>query len=111
MRNLPRISNRWLLCFVIGSAILGGLIDFFLGTKIDYWLHDSALVYQARTEWKSTAIVALDDGVPIYVSRQQSLPLFAKATERLIAAGAKAVFLDARIPKDMETTMPFAVCM
>lgn len=110
MRNLPWIAKKWLILFVINATVFGCALDFVLGNKIDYWIHDAAVVFQARSEWKNTAIVVLDDAVPIQVSRQQALPLFARATEKAISVGAKGVFLDARIPKEIEGNMPYAVC-
>ncbi len=111
MRVLPWLAKKWLVLCVIIAALLGAVVDASLGTKIDYWIHDAALVFQARTEWKSTAIIVLDDDVPIQVSRKQALPLFAKAAENALAAGAKGVFLDARIPKEIEGIMPYALCI
>ena len=86
-------------------------VDYWSSAHIDDWVHDSALVYQSRQQWKYTGIVVLDDDVPIQVGRKQALPLFIKATERLIAAGTKAVFLDSRVAKEMEGRMPYAVCI
>ncbi len=111
MPALPSIAKKWLLLFIVNAAIIGISLDAFLGTSIDYWIHDTALVVQARNEWKYTGIVVLDDAIPIQVSRKQALPLYAKATEQLIAAGAKGVFLDARLAKENEGLMPYAQCI
>ena len=111
MRSLPLIATDWLKYFIIISALFGISIDYLFGNKIDYWIHDIALVFQARTEWKYTGVVALDEGVPIAVSRRQTLPLYARATEQLISAGAKAVYLDARLSKENEAFMPYALCI
>ena len=111
MQESPLTSIKLLLFFILISALSGGVINFFSGNKIDFWVHDSALVFQQRTLWKYTGIVVLDDEVPIQVGRKQALPLFAKAAERLIAAGAKGVFLDARLSKEIESSMPYAVCI
>lgn len=108
---LPRIANKWLWLFVFIATLAGVIADLAFGNKIDYWIHDIALVYQPRTEWKYTGIVVLDNSVPTQVSRKQALPLFARATEKLIAAGVKGVFLDAEIPKEQEGMMPYAVCI
>lgn len=106
-----RLDKKWPAGFVAVALLLGCTLDFWVGNSIDYWIHDAALVFQARTVWQHSAVVVLDDGVPINVGRKQSLPLFAKATERLIEAGAKGVFLDARVPKEMEGLMPYASCI
>lgn len=104
--------NKKVLIFCIGNAFLLGLfIDYSFGHKLDYWIHDSAVVYQHRTEWKYAAVVSLDEGVPYSVGRKQALPLFAKATDRLIEAGAKGVFLDARVSIEQEGRMPYARCI
>ncbi|MGJ0514413.1 MAG: adenylate/guanylate cyclase domain-containing protein [Methylomicrobium sp.] len=105
------LGNQWLVGFIAAALLAGGILEFWIGNAVDYWIHDAAVVYQARTVWRHTAVVVLDDGVPINVDRKQALPLFAKATERLVDAGAKGVFLDARIPKELEGVMPYAVCI
>lgn len=111
MHELPLANAKLLALFVCIAALSGGLLDYVTGNKIDYWIHDAALVYQARTAWKHTAVVVLDGKVPLQVGRTQSLPLFAKAAERLVAAGVKGIFLDARVPKEIEGRMPYASCI
>ncbi len=111
MQKLERIKKKQLLFFVFVAFLAGFLVDLNFGTKLDDWIHDSAVVFQHRTEWKHSAIVVLDDGVPFNVGRRQALPLFAKATERLIEAGAQGVFLDARVSKEVEARMPYAHCI
>lgn len=111
MRAIPWIAKKWLFLFVFNATILGVSLDFMLGDKVDYWIHDAALVFQARSEWKYTGIVVLDQGIPIQVSRKQALPLFARATEILIASGAKGVYLDAALAKENEGIMPYAACI
>ncbi len=104
--------NKKILIFCIFNAfIVGFFIDYSFGHKLDYWIHDSAVVYQHRTQWKYSAVVALDDGVPYSVGRKQALPLFARATERLVEAGVKGVFLDARVSVEQEGRMPYAQCI
>jgi adenylate cyclase len=93
------------------AFLIGLFVDVQVGTTLDDWLHDSAVVYQYRTEWKYSGIVVLDEGVPYSVGRKQALPLFAKATERLIKMGAKGVFLDAQVSKEIEGRMPYAQCI
>lgn len=111
MLGLAAIKQS-VLIFCVCSALLTGLfIDYSFGNKLDYWIHDSAIVFQHRTEWKYSGIVVLDDGVPYSVGRKQALPLFARATERLIEVGAKGVFLDARVSKELEGRMPYAQCI
>lgn len=111
MLDLPINRLKLLVPLIVLAALAGAAIDRVLGNGIDYWIHDSALVYQAREEWKHSAVVLLDHGVPMEVGRKQALPLFAKATERIIAAGGKGVYLDAVVSKEMEGRMPYAVCM
>ncbi len=95
-----------LLAFMVGAGV-----DQWVGNQIDYWIHDAAVVFQARTEWQHTAIVVLDAAIPVQVGRLQALPLFARASEKLLAAGAKGLFLDANLPKDIEGVMPYAQCI
>ncbi len=111
MLNLAAVKKSILLLCGCSALLTGVIIDTVFGNKLDYWIHDSALVFQQRTAWKYSAIVVLDDDVPYSVGRKQALPLFAKATERLIAAGAKGVFLDARVSKAQEGKMPYAQCI
>lgn len=111
MRDLPWLAKQWVWLMVLLAALLGGGIDLYFGTKIDYWIHDEALVIQERTDWKHTAIVTLDDAIPTYVSRQQAVSLFARAADILADAGVKGLFLDARLSKEIETKMPYALCV
>jgi len=111
MRDLGDIKKKQLLFFVLTSFLIGLFFDISFGHRLDNWIHDSAIVFQHRTEWKHSGIVVLDDEVPFNVGRKQALSLFALATERLIAMGAKGVFLDARIPKELEGRMPYAQCI
>ena len=107
-----RLFNQSILLFSITSALLiGSLVDYSFGNKLDYWVHDSAIVYQHRAEWKHSGIVLLDDDVPLTVGRKQAMPLFARAADRLIEAGAKGIFLDARMSKQLEGRMPYARCI
>ena len=111
MQSIALIKNGQLFFFIIVAFLVGFLVDRNAGTTLDDWLHDSAVVFQYRTEWKHSGIVVLDDNVPFSVGRKQALPLFAKATERLIKAGVKGVFLDARVSKEVEGRMPYAQCI
>lgn len=104
--------KKGVVYFFVFSAFLTGLtVDFYFGVKPDYWIHDAAVVFQRRTQWKYSAIVTLDDGVPYSVGKKQALPLFARATERMIEAGVKGIFLDARVSKEQEILMPYARCI
>lgn len=105
------IARKWLWVFVCSATLFGMVADFGIGNKIDFWIHDIAVVFQARTEWKHAAIVLLDDNIPAEVARKQTLPLYARATEKLIAAGVKGVFMDARLAKSQEGQMPYAICI
>jgi adenylate cyclase len=111
MRARPFAHKKTLVFFIVLASLAGVFTDYAVGTQADYWLHDAAVVYQQRQNWKYTGIVVLDDEVPFRVSRIQSLPLFARAIERLIAQGAKAVYLDARVSKEIEGRMPYALCL
>ena len=111
MLNLTAIKKTTLILCGCSALLTGVIIDTVFGNRLDYWVHDSALVFQHRTAWKHSAIVVLDDDVPYSVGRKQALPLFAKATERLISAGVKGVFLDARVSKSQEGRMPYAQCI
>lgn len=105
------INTKLLLNFILVAALTGIALDFIFDSTIDYWIHDSAVVSRARSQWKYVAVVPLDEKIPVEVSRIQALPLFALATERLVAAGAKGLFLDARVSKEQEGRMPYAVCI
>ena len=111
LRDFPLANNKLLTLFILISALAGTGVNYWSSVHLDDWVHDSALVHQSRKQWLYTGVVVLDDDVPIQVGRKQALPLFVKATEHLIAAGAKAVFLDARVAKEMEGRMPYAVCI
>lgn len=111
MLDLSAIKKRVLIFCIFWALLIGLLFDFSFGNRLDYWIHDSAVVFQHRSEWNHSAIVVLDNAVPYSVGRKQALPLFARATERLIDAGAKGVFLDARVSKEMDSRMPYARCI
>ena len=111
MLELKTVSKSILLFYIVTAFITGLFIEYQFGNTLDYWIHDSASVFQHRTTWKYSGIVTLDEGVPFSVGRKQALPLFALATERLIEAGAKGVFLDARVSKEQEGRMPYARCI
>jgi adenylate cyclase len=111
MREIPFTNKAILVLFILIAVCIGGLIDYWKDHKLDNWIHDSALIYQARESWDFASIVVLDDAVPLLVGRKQALPLFARAAEHIIAAGAKGIFLDSRVSKEMEGRMPFAACV
>ena len=111
IREVPFAQKKLLIFFAFIAVCSGIAFDYWSDTRVDNWLHDSALVFQARKVRQYSAVVVLDDGVPIRVGRKQALPLFAKAAERLIAAGAKGVFLDSRVSKEIEGRMPYALCI
>ncbi|TRW92861.1 adenylate/guanylate cyclase domain-containing protein [Candidatus Methylobacter oryzae] len=111
MSESPLINTKLLLNFILVAALAGIGLDYTFDNSMDYWIHDSAVVRQARGQWKYVAVVVMDEGIPVDVSRIQSLPLFALAAERLAAAGSKGMFLDARVPKELEGRMPYASCI
>ena len=111
MREIPFTYKPLLILFIFIATGIGLLVDLWEEKKLDNWIHDSALIYQARESWKYSAIVVLDADVPVHVGRKQALPLFAKAAERAVAAGAKGIFLDSRISKELEGRMPYATCV
>ncbi|HHJ38297.1 MAG: hypothetical protein AXA67_13820 [Methylothermaceae bacteria B42] len=104
-------APRLALLFVLMAVLAGLAVDWIFSNALDYWVHDAAVVYRARKQWRHIGIVVLDHQVPVRVGRKQTLPLFALATERLILAGAKGVFMDARLSKELETNMPYALCL
>lgn len=105
------MNVKLLLNFVLIAIVVGYGLDYLFDNRIGYWIHDAAIVSQARSRWEHMVVVALDDKIPINVSRLQALPLFALAAERLVAAGAKGIFLDARVSKEQEGRMPYASCI
>ena len=100
-----------LIITIIIASFTGITLDQFTGYTSDNWIHDAALVHQHRQRWDYVSLVVLDKDVPFSVSRKQALPLYAKAADRLIAAGAKGIFLDARISKEMDSRIAFARCI
>lgn len=111
MRAQPFTHKKTLTVFIIIASTIAIAMDYAFGTRLDYWLHDSAVNYQARTEWKHAGMVVLDNKVPIRVGRKQTLPLYARASEFLVAQGVKGIFLDAQVSKEIEGRMPYAVCI
>ncbi|WP_317706105.1 adenylate/guanylate cyclase domain-containing protein [Methylomarinovum caldicuralii] len=92
-------------------AFGAGIVLDDLGIVPDHWIHDAAVVHQARSAWPHVAIVAFDRDIPMQVGRRQALPLVARAAERLIEAGAKGIFLDVRLAREQEPAMPYALCL
>lgn len=111
MKMRPFTHKKTLAFFMVVASLVGIFTDYSMGTQVDYWIHDSAIVHQYRKEWKYSGIVVLDNDVPFRVTRIQALPLFARAIDHLVAQGAKGVFLDAQVSKEIEGTMPYAVCL
>lgn len=93
--ELPITSKKLLWLFIAIAFAVAALVDGQLETKQDSIFHDTALVKTPRMAWHNTAIIALDSGIPGYISRRQALPLFGLAAQRAIDMGATAVFLDA----------------
>jgi adenylate cyclase len=111
LKERPFTHYQLLIAYVLIAATLAALFDFFLGNRVDYWVHDTAIIYQPRQHWKYSALVVLDNGIPASVGRKQVLPLFARAANQLINAGVKGIYLDARVSKQIETQMPYAQCI
>ena len=99
------LTVAWLVSTAVGVAV-----DYVFDTRLDEPLHDEAVVSRPRLSWQHTAAITLDPGVPEYVSRKQSLPLFAQAAERVLNAGARAVFLDATL-FESSPNMQYALCL
>ncbi|BDX08318.1 hypothetical protein MACH26_38390 [Planctobacterium marinum] len=79
-------------------------------TRFDAFFHDSAIVHTARDEWQHVSLVALDPGIPGFVSRRQALPLYALAAQRLFGMGASAVFMDA-VLYEYDHRTSYAMCI
>ncbi|MDI9245950.1 adenylate/guanylate cyclase domain-containing protein [Marinobacter sp. CHS3-4] len=105
------ISPRPLLILFLTSVVAALVWHFTLGYRLDRPLHDAISVAKPRLAWQHAGVVAVDDGVPLQVGRTQMLPLFSRATETLVAAGASGVFLDARVPLTVDSRLPFAECI
>ena len=105
------INPRPLLLLFALSMLTALIWHFTLGYRLDRPLHDVISVAEPRLDWQHTGVVAVDDGVPLRVGRTQMLPLFARATETLVGAGARAVYLDARVPLTIDSRLPFAECI
>lgn len=107
---LPITKPHLLITFAVVSCIVGLTYDYFVDTRFDGLIHDEAIISRPRTQWKHTVIIALDDKIPEYVSRKQTLPLFAKAAENALNAGAKKIFMDAVIFQS-SPHMLYALCI
>jgi len=108
--ELPITKRNLLISFVIVSCAIGVVFDLLVDTRFDGLIHDEAIVSKPRASWKHAAIIALDPKVPEYISRKQTLPLFALAAENALNAGAAKVFLDAVI-FEPSPNMQYAVCL
>lgn len=107
---LPIKAPRLLLGVFFIAWLSGGLIDHRFDTSLDAFFHDSAIVKTPRNAWQHVAIVALDPGVPGFISRRQALPLYALAAQRVLEMGATAVFLDA-VLYEYDHRTSYAICV
>jgi len=108
--ELPITRSKLLISFFIVSCAIGVVFDLLVDTRFDGLIHDEAVVNRPRQTWKHSAIIALDQKVPEYISRKQALPLFGLAAEKALNAGAAKVFLDAVI-FEPSPNMQYAVCI
>ena len=104
-------DKRPILAIFVVSCFFSLVFETQLGPRLDRSIHDIATITAPRTQWLNTALVSVDDLIPLNVGRTQMLPLFALAADRLIESGAKGVFLDARVPLTIDSRLPFAECM
>ena len=111
IRHLLPIRKPLLLVLISIVALLTGVtIDERMETRLDAFFHDAAIVQTAREEWQHVSIVALDPGIPGFISRRQALPLYALAAQRVFEMGASAVFMDAVLYEyDLRTS--YAICI
>lgn len=105
------ITNASLLLGVFAMAFCVGIaLDYRFNTSLDAFFHDAAIVQTERQSWQHVAIVALDPGVPGFISRRQALPLYSLAAKRVIEMGATAVFLDA-VLYEYDHRTSYSVCV
>lgn len=92
------------------TLIIGLVIDQRMETRLDSFFHDAAIVQTPRSVWQHVAVIALDPGVPGFISRRQALPLYALAAQRALEMGATAVFLDA-VLYEYDDRTSYAMCI
>ncbi len=107
---LPITEPHLLLGFFLISSAVGISYDLLVDTRFDGFIHDEALASKPRKQWNHTVIIALDNKIPEYISRKQTLPLFAKAAENAFKAGVKKIFMDAVIFQS-SPNMLYALCI
>jgi adenylate cyclase len=109
--NYVWIGRPALTLIIVLATLLALVLDIAIGPRLDNIPHDIVSVSKPRGAWQHVGIVAVDDKIPLNVGRTQMLPLFALATQRLVSAGATAVYLDARVPLTLDPRLPFAKCI
>jgi adenylate cyclase len=77
-----------------GAGLFTSVLTEQLKFSFDELAHDWAVTRNLRNEWQHTALLYMDNGVPLHVSRKQSVGLYAQAAENLLNAGAVAVLFD-----------------
>lgn len=108
--QLPITQPKILLGVFIIAWFVGCVVDNKFDTSLDAIFHDAAIVQTERQAWQHVAIVALDPGVPGFISRRQALPLYSLAAQRVLEMGATAVFLDA-VLYEYDHRISYAVCV
>lgn len=108
--QLPITQPKILLCVFLIAWLVGCIVDNKFNTSLDAIFHDAAIVHTERKDWQHVAIVALDPGVPGFISRRQALPLYSLAAQRVLEMGATAVFLDA-VLYEFDHRISYAVCV
>ncbi|WP_137936755.1 adenylate/guanylate cyclase domain-containing protein [Chitinivorax sp. B] len=108
---IPLAKPLWLaiamvLSVVIGSSLLWLHVDIF-----DSKLYDRIVAHNLRSTNVHTMRLVLDERIPLSVSREQTLTLYALAIERLTYMGARDVFLDAQIALRSFRKQTFVPCM
>lgn|GEM_PF-861781 len=111
VRTLPFDRPAVLVGVVLVCAALATVIHQQWGQALDRPMHDAFAVQGAREAWTHTAVAILDDKLPTDVSRIQLLPVLARASERLVALGAKGVYLDGSILAQPDALLPYATCI
>lgn len=110
LHPVPLQKPFLLFVYLLITVTCGVFIDYKTDTRLDASFHDAAVVQTPRESWQHVSMVALDPGVPGFISRRQALPLYALAAQRVFTMGATAVFLDA-VLYEFDGRTSYAMCI
>ncbi|QNM98591.1 adenylate/guanylate cyclase domain-containing protein [Chitinimonas koreensis] len=111
LHPLPLKHPGWLAAALAFGLTVGGLLAAAPPTTLDVAHYDYVMARSTRPVDRHVAWAAPDLRLPLALSRQQMLPLYALAAERVAALGGRAVFIDAQVALRNYRMLDFGQCI